>query len=130
MRRLVSCAGVVAIALLAACGERTERAMPAGPSLSSAPTVSLNGPSTVQLGYPCEWYAQVSGGAAPFTWSWSQSDGGTGYVNQRTATLESYVTSSNWDRWTLYVTITDAWGRKASASKTINASWMAPECNI
>lgn len=130
MRRVVTWLSVVAVAMLAACGEQGERATPTGPSFSSAPTVTLGGQSYVKSGHMCEWYGQISGGAAPYTWTWSQSDGGTGYVNVRTTTLQSYMTSSTWAQWTLHVTVTDAWGRTASASKTINESWTAPDCNI
>ncbi|HEX2094941.1 MAG TPA: hypothetical protein VHG28_21250 [Longimicrobiaceae bacterium] len=131
MRRISACLVLLMVGLVAACGESGGRLEPTAPSLSLAPSVSsIVGQSTVQLGYPCEWYAQVHNGTAPFTWSWSQSDGGSGYVNQRTTTLESYVTSSNWDQWTLSVTVTDAQGRTASASKTINASWTATYCEF
>lgn len=131
MRKIGMQVAMVAVLALAACGESATGgvAPEEGPRFSGSPAVQLSGPSSVQAYQPCEWYAFASGGTAPYTWSWSQTTGGPGYANPRTSTLESYVTSTS-GTMTLSVTITDALGRTATASKYVTTSWQAPECYI
>jgi hypothetical protein len=130
MRSAMQAMGLVAMLMLAACGEGASGGLqPTEPSFSLSPSVQLSGPSTVQAYQPCEWYAFVSGGTAPYTWSWSNSTGASGYSNPRTSTLESYVTSTS-GTMTLSVTVTDALGRTGTASKYVTTSWAAGECYI
>lgn len=62
------------------------------------PVASIDGPSEVPPSVSCEWYAHVSGGAAPFTYSWSGVLSGSG----------SSVSGSLSSSGTLYLSVTDA----------------------
>ena len=130
MRNTMRVMGMAVMLMLVACGDGASGLLqPTEPRFSLSPSVQLSGPATVQSNQPCEWYAFASGGTAPYTWSWSQSNGGSGYANPRTSTLESYVTWTS-GTMTLSVTVTDALGRTGTASRTITTSWAAAECNI
>jgi hypothetical protein len=90
----------------------------------SNPTVSIGGPSSVRPNAECLWFATVTGGEAPFTYSWSQT-AGTGYSDGADG---YYATSSS--SYVLSVTITDNRGNHASASKGITVSSSARICPL
>lgn len=85
-------------------------------------SVTISGPGTVRPNLECYYYATVSYGQSPYTYSWTQtagsgsSDGNIGY----------FATSST--SYTLRVTVTDAAGHTASASKFVTVSSSAPQC--
>lgn len=87
-----------------------------------APVInSIAGPTSVQPSRTCEWIADVSYGAKPLTFSWSQSSGsGSGSDNW-------YYGSSS-SSFTLSLTVTDRLGRSATASKSVSVSTKAPTC--
>lgn len=89
------------------------------PSLS----VSIHGPSPVRSGATCTWYADVSGGTAPYSYSWSAS-GGSGYASG------SWYTNSSSTSFTLYLTVTDATGASQSTSRWVTVNSTAPACPL
>lgn len=84
-------------------------------------TVSISGPSNVKPDTRCEWLASVSGGTAPYTADWS---GGTSIYEDESMYL-AWTSSSN---YSVTVQITDAAGRTASDSHSVNVSSNAPAC--
>lgn len=87
-------------------------------------SVSIGGRSTVRSNAECYFWASVSGGTGPYTYSWSQnwgtgySDGADGYYARSTTT------------YTLYVTVHDANNATASTSKAVTVSSSAPLCPV
>jgi hypothetical protein len=129
MRRVVTWLSVVAVAMMAACGDAVARVEPTGPGLSLAPTVNLYGQSPVRQSDNCEYYGIVSNGTAPYTWTWSWTGSRALSPDVRSATTQSVVVYTP-GNFTIYLTITDAEGRTASASKSVTASWTAPNCDV
>jgi hypothetical protein len=128
MRRIGSLAIALAIGVLAGCGDGAARAEPTSPNLSTAPTVAIFGPATVRVNQICEWYARISYGTAPYTWTWSRT-GGTGTATALSPTEQSYHTRPQ-GAIVISLTVTDAEGRTATASKSVDTSAYAQECFI
>jgi opacity protein-like surface antigen len=114
--------------VLAACGDAAARAAPTSPNFSTAPTVAIFGPANVIPNRICEWYGRISYGTAPYTWTWSRT-GGTGTATALSPTEQSYHARPA-GAIVISLTITDAEGRTATASKTVNTSVYAQECFI
>lgn len=87
-------------------------------------SISLaDGPGEVQRYDTCTWRAGVSGGAWPYSYSWSAtSASGTAYTYEWTGFTISSL------GFTLKVTVTDANGVKATQSRWITTSTSAPLC--
>jgi hypothetical protein len=126
MRRVVTWLSVVAVAILAACGDAGARAEPTGPNFSIAPSVGIQGPANVPPNQTCEWHGTISNGTAPYTWTWSRT-GGTGRSDELSPTVQSYLARLTGGT-IISLTITDAEGRTATASKSVGTSPSAPMC--
>ncbi len=86
------------------------------------PSVFIAGPDAVKPGQPCSWPAVIQNGKAPMSVSWSSN--GTGSGNDGGWTGYSYNSPLR-----LFVQVTDAYGRTATASKTVLvAPGAAPVC--
>lgn len=86
-------------------------------------TVSINGPTSVRPNTTCEWMGSASGGTPWYTFDWS---GGTTIYEDGG---ESYLARGS-GSFTVSVTVTDAAGRTASASKSVSVSNNAPACLV
>jgi hypothetical protein len=97
-------AAAMGAALLAACGrEPTAARTPQLPRLDVLPlSATIKGPTTVQNGYTCLWYAMPSGGTPPYRYFWSAWSFQTG----SDSTFEATVNTSG--AKTLYLTVWDA----------------------
>ncbi|HET6233045.1 MAG TPA: hypothetical protein VFE05_23410 [Longimicrobiaceae bacterium] len=129
MRKAGKWMSILALAAaVAGCesGASTARSTgPTGPRLTlSSSSVSLNGPSPVHAGSTCVYYANVSGGTAPYSYSWSAS-GGT-FSDLGDGVIEA--TRSTVGILNLSVTVTDANNDTASGFKTVNFTSTAPYC--
>ena len=136
MRRIGTLAIVLATFVLAACGEQAERATPVGPSLSVAPTAVIGPPSYVQAGSLCRWYGGVTGGVAPFTFTWTELHHvgsyqwyGTGWADAIDGRQQWYYAQTS-EPMTLTLAVTDAWGRTSTVSREVDATWNAPGCDV
>ncbi|HEX8276355.1 MAG TPA: hypothetical protein VF615_27185, partial [Longimicrobiaceae bacterium] len=134
MRRIESLAIALAIGVLAGCGDGAARAEPVGPSLSVAPTAVLGGPSYVQANSLCRWYGGVTGGQAPYTFTWTELHHvgsyqwyGSGWAESVSGTHQWYYAQTS-EPMTLTLTVTDAWGRTSTATREVDATWNAPDC--
>jgi len=85
-----------------------------------APTVAIQGPTQVPgMGIQCSWQSQViSGGIPPYTYSWSGLLSGSGGA----------VSGPIYSSGTLYLTVTDFWGRQGSSSLGVTVVQMPPSC--
>ncbi|MEW5925872.1 MAG: Ig-like domain-containing protein [Gemmatimonadota bacterium] len=94
-------------------------------SVSQPPSLSISilGPSSLRSRHTCTWYADASGGTAPYSYSWSAS-GGSGYAS------DSQYTHSSSSSFSLYLTVTDATGASLSTSKWVSVSSSAPACEL
>jgi hypothetical protein len=98
---------------------------PTGPRLTlSGMSVVVNGYSPVHAGSTCVYYTDVTGGTAPYTYSWSAS-GGT-FSDLGDGAIEA--TRSTVGILNLSVTVTDANNDTASGFKTVNFTSTAPYC--
>lgn len=81
-------------------------------------TLSLTGPTLTQPYYTDTWTAEISGGSAPYTYSW-YLDG----MLQSGTTGNSFSYTNDGSNYSVSVTVTDALGRSASAEQdvTVNA---------
>lgn len=84
-------------------------------------TVSISGPTSIRPNTTCEWMGSASGGTPGYTYDWSggttiYEDGGEIYLARGSASFS------------VSVIVTDAAGRTASASKSVNVSSNAPAC--
>lgn len=87
-------------------------------------SITINGPGSVQRYATCTWWAGVSNGTWPYSYSWQAVSGGSG--------------TASYDQWTgftissvgftLKVTVTDANGIKATQSRFITTDTSAPSC--
>jgi hypothetical protein len=87
--------------------------------------------NSVRPGAVCSWFAGVSTGASPYTYSWSSSSNWVhdyGYTDSEPWTWTGHSTSGS--SFTIYLTVTDANGVSASISKTVSISSSAPFCVI
>lgn len=66
--------------------------------------------TSVVIGNPVTWSVEVAGGAAPYTYSWTGSDG---FHGSQASVVTSYITTGSKNAT---VTVTSADGRNASAS--------------
>jgi hypothetical protein len=90
--------------------------------------VSISGSSTMSGGQMCRYYANTSGGAPPYSysWTWTQTNGGSvvGWSESNGEfTLVAESTSGNVD---LHVTATDATGKYMNNTKGIVISSAQP----
>lgn len=83
--------------------------------------VSISQPSSIRPNAQCYWFATVSGGNGPYTYSWSRS-GGTS-----TSTTNEFSTQSS-SSFTIFLTVTDALGTWRSVSKSITVTSSAFIC--
>jgi len=81
--------------------------------------VSIGGPSEIQPGSWCHWWASVYGGQEPYTYQWSGVLSGT----------SSEVYGAPGTGW-LYLTVTSADGQGDGAQLYITESWSAPSCGF
>jgi subtilisin len=79
---------------------------------------TIYGPSSVSAMASCQWEASVSGGAPPYSYSWSGVLSGSG------GTVSGSVTSSGY----LYLTATDVFNQPKYASKYITVDMGPPSC--
>jgi hypothetical protein len=86
--------------------------------------VTISGYSPVHTNSECYYYANPSYGVAPYTYTWSQSYG-SGYSD---GDVGYYATSSS--SYALTVTVHDAAGHTASATKYVTVSSTAPYCAV
>lgn len=91
-------------------------------SVPAPMTVTIGGPSRIKPNTTCYWWANVSGGTAPYTYSWS---GGT------------MVSVSDADYWaksaasfSLGVTVTDSNSHSVFVSKSVTVSSTAAACPV
>jgi hypothetical protein len=86
--------------------------------------VSILGPTLARRWTTCTWTRSVSGGTAPYTYQWSDARG-TGSIYDTGTSYQVDMISASDD---IYLTVTDANGVQASASKHVNTSNTAPLC--
>lgn len=94
-------------------------------------SVTISGPSEVypptQKGQPqtvVTWYANVSGGVSPFSYTWNNNFNGNAYFTSNGATYTGYFGwpgygASGSTNFIMSVNVTDAIGQTASATKNI-----------
>jgi hypothetical protein len=85
----------------------------------------------VRPGHICSYFAGVASGTAPYSYSWSSSSNwvhDSGYTDDEPWTWTGHSTSGS--SFTIYLTVTDANGVSASASKTVTVSSTASFCVI
>ncbi|MEM3827658.1 MAG: prepilin-type N-terminal cleavage/methylation domain-containing protein [Conexivisphaerales archaeon] len=88
-------------------------------------TVSISGANTIQPGTASVYIATVSGGASPYTYTWSKSGPFAPYVTLSSVPSYPYQvtvstgTTTPTGTFNLTVTVTDATGAQASATITI-----------
>src|SRR5215213_9492693 len=90
----------------------------AGVSVVSGFFVGISGPDVVDANQSCTWYADVSGGAGPYSYSWYAwpADGSSLYEPS------SWTGSSSASSFTIDLTVTDANGVSVSASKQVSTN--------
>lgn len=114
--------GTIVLAALAGGCSEGSRLGPTAPRLSGSPAVVINGPNTVRPNVTCFFAANASDGTPPYTYSWTQhfgsgfSDGDNGW----------YATSST--SYSVSVTVTDALGQQATASRSVSVNSNALPC--
>lgn len=86
------------------------------------PTVSMSGINLAKPNQVCSYTATVSGGDAPYTYAWTATSPATGSASGNT------WTGSSSGNYTLSVTVGDASGRTATASRNIVVLSGAPDC--
>lgn len=126
MRTARAFVALALISIAAGCGDAsTPAGIPGRPAASvsaaSTLTASISGPSAVRSGNPCEWFAFVSGGTAPYTYHWTDT---------RTPTYSTdpvYVRSFSLSA-TITLTVTDAAGQLATDTQGVGISTRAPIC--
>jgi hypothetical protein len=90
-------------------------------SPASSLTVIIGGPRRIGSQYWCTWEANVSGGTAPYSYSWSTvNGGGTGYDEL----WGGHFSLSG----TLTVQVTDALGATGSSTINVTSVWNGPAC--
>lgn len=86
---------------------------------------AISGPNSVQPSATCEWTVAVSGGTAPYTYSWS-APGATG----SDAFFDYSNTASDGGAFTLSVSVTDAVGAGGTISKQVSVASGARTCSF
>jgi hypothetical protein len=84
-------------------------------------TVSISGPSSIRPNTTCEWLGTESGGTPGYTYDWS---GGTTIYEDGS----NYYLARSSEAFYVSVTVTDATGHTASASKYVTVSSKASAC--
>jgi|GEM_PF-4332415 len=87
-------------------------------------TVGITGTTLARRWTTCTWYKSASGGTAPYTYYW-WDEHGTGSVNNTGTSYQVDMISASDD---IYLTVTDANGVQATATKHVNTSSTAPLC--
>jgi hypothetical protein len=84
-----------------------------------APSVTIDGPTEVPgMGIQCSWQSNVTNGIPPYTYSWSGLLSGSGGA----------VSGPIYSGGTLYVTVTDFWGRQGNSSINVSVVQGPPLC--
>ena len=83
--------------------------------------ISIGGPTSIRPNALCYWWANVTGGTAGYTYSWSQSPG-----SATSTTSDFYAQGSS--SFTVYLTVRDALGTWRSTSQPITVSSSARVC--
>lgn len=102
---------------------------PAAGALSATPpaaaratlSVSISGGTDIQPNTQCYWWANVSGGTPPYTYSWS---GGTALSGTNAVEYSAQSASS----FTVSVEVTDAANQRASEGSYVTVSSSAGPC--
>lgn len=102
-------------------------------SVKVEPDIFFDSPvnSTVRPGAVCSYFAGVSAGASPYSYSWSSSNNwvhDTGYTDGEPDAWTGHSTSGS--SFTIYLTVTDANGVSASISQAFSISSSAGICFI
>jgi hypothetical protein len=126
---------LLAALLLTACQDAVAPAPEAVFQIQSL-TASINGPGTVGNWSTCTFTSTVSGGTAPYTYSWSFVGATSGYLSFNGSTSGSSVSATGhytgpWGGTGsvyLILNVTDANGLTASPSKRINIPYYATSC--
>jgi hypothetical protein len=108
---------LAAVGLLALSGHDAAAARGArarGPAARSTLSVSISGPSTVQIGYTCQWSAVVSGGTPPYTYLWMGPGNSYGFD-------QTFWATTNGGSDLLYLEVHDANGDDATIGKSIHS---------
>jgi hypothetical protein len=96
---------------------------PPGPSFP----VSIDGPTQIQPGGTCAWYAVVTGGTAPYSYQWTANQmapsSGSDYYFTGSKDSGSFATS-----WLLKVVVTDAVGGQGEHEITVYEDPSAMAC--
>lgn len=87
-------------------------------------SVLITGRNSILPNQYCEYYANVSGGTAPYTYSWSQTTG-TGLG----ASSDSYLAKSS-TNFVLTVNVTSSNGATGTATKSVSVSSSAGTCAL
>ena len=93
---------------------------------TAALSASIGGQSSIKPNTSCWFWADVSGGRTPYSYSWSQNKG-SGYPVNGGADYYAQASSST---LTLTLNVTDADGRTATATKNVSISSGAMICPI
>lgn len=145
MRRTLSL--LTAVLALAACQDAVAPVQSAAPVLDEVPfapgesdgiqslSASINGPGSVGNYTTCTYTTTVSGGTAPYSYSWGIAGASGGYLS-----LGSYNTASvqatgyYYGSWGgtgsvyLYVTVTDANGLQTTPYKQVLIPYSSTSC--
>jgi hypothetical protein len=87
-------------------------------------TLSINGPTLARRWTTCTYTRSVSGGAAPYTYEWSDEAGGGSPINTGTSYSVDMISAGD----DIYLTVTDANGWQRSATKHVTVTLSAPVC--
>lgn len=108
--------GTVTITAIALCCDINYQGVHVSATLTINPaplSTYIIGSWDVQYGGSCSWYAQVSGGTAPYSYAWYRE----GYL---VSTSSSYGESGIYYGFNLQLDVTDSAGRAASDSRYIS----------
>lgn len=97
------------------------------PPSSPPPAVSIDGPTEIQPGATCTWYAVVSGGTAPYSYQWTNDGQPVGNDYFYTGSKGAGSTSS-W--FTVKLVVTDAAGGSGQHEITVYETAAAQICFI
>lgn len=97
------------------------------PPSSPPPAVSIDGPTEIQPGATCTWYAVVSGGTAPYSYQWTNDGQPVGNDYSYTGSKGAGSTSS-W--FTVKLVVTDAAGGSSQHEITVYETSAAEICLI
>jgi hypothetical protein len=121
---------MAAAALIAGCGDpgitaasRGGAASPVAPRRTMTLSVSITGRTKIPSNQFCSFKAWVSGGTAPYTYAWSQSQGLGFDVDQ-----QEYWSKSGF-AYSVSVQVIDANGNTGSAMMYVQVG-SSPTCNV